>query len=1191
MDIEFSDKSFLSDHIGTLCLNNSVAIYDQNGVSVDCLQDLSGHAKDTWYTRNITLTGLNGKTITAVDIFLAGSSSGTYTVYGKNCYLGSQSGSPFFGVSATAPQLNPPLLQSVFGGYVSNSITTSVVQVYDPLGSYRISPAHSLSGVGLVQNSNITWTASLPTSGAPQVTYPPGTTAATTSSGGGISPGMVLFASYDNTTWLTCQNSQALPGLPAGGNVSGLSFYLREQFACGSDPSAIPSLEQVQITINSAAAQTVSDIVTTYGTSTEWNTGTQLLIGPNSNGDLTLTGTANAIASSWSGTPSLSLQSFFAGFANSGTQAASRRVYSMICGENSGTNPLGTWCQSRFDFAGYILDGNIEADIKLSTSSFYCDTGIIYRQTGWGNANYHMAYYVAISQANTLVVGFSDNSWNNSTVGSFTNIAQVTKTIAANTYYHIKLVVKGNRHTVYFNHSSTPDIDVLDNTYLSAGQVGFRCATNTTNSFTASIENFSILASTSGIWTSPSTSLASLGTCGYNQVCWSDLDGTGHPETAAIVLASIDNGSSWLQCTNGAEIPQLSRGTTVSSVNLVFQIILSSSKPPISTPIIMGLYARVCGNYGTVSGTRISPALSLSPFGYVSSNNVAWNANIPTNTSLTVQTTQDLSTYHTVGNNGAGEALTYWANQPASTQDLFNSNTSASYTNISKSGGSAATVTYDTTNSRITLSGGSGGLYVNNSISTSDVDLLCDMDESDAGGLVWREVSTTNYYELGVYDASSSGGFTNQLRLYKVASGTRSLIGSASTITFTRGTFHRIRVTMQGGLISVYWDGTCKQSYLDTSALGSGECGLRNDGGTSRYYQLWIQPLGSNLTGQVLYTKVTMTTSDPSMMPQLFTLVACVRGPSIGTGATVSQLHPITTPFAAYYSSEMDNLVQMSGDYYWYVDKWRQLHFGPRLARPGAFPVQSVAHPANSSGYLLYLEQVTVLSSADIFRNEQVITGVTGLVSPPTEIKVADGSTTSWTLGYPVYSAPTILVNGQGATVGYQGVDNNRQFYWQPLSSSISYDSTLPKLPAGTILSFTYVGTSSVNVNLENSGSQAAQAALEGNSGIVAQIQTALNSTASGMTTDQATAFGNGLLTRYGSNSTIELVGTTLYAGLAPGTTVGLMLPEIMSIFNSQVPIVKVTTTGYQGQNGIIYLYSVDATTGPNLTNYARVWF
>jgi hypothetical protein len=1190
VDVQFSDGTYLSNiQVGTLDSNFGVGMLDQNDLSVDVLQDLSAWAKDTWLTRNLNLQAYNGKSITAIYVFIAGSSAGTYTVFTKNIYLSSQSSNPFFGTSATTTQTNPPVVTTT-GGYVASTVATSVVQVYNPLSCYRISPAHSISNVGLVQNSTITWTASLPATGGLAPTYPPGTSSTTSSNSGTTSPAMVLMVSYDGNTWLQCQNSQALPGLPPGANVGGLSLYLREQFACGADPSAIPALLQVQITINSAAAQTVSDIVTEYGTASQWNTGTQVLTGPNSNGNLTLGSSANPLTQNWSSSSILNNQTFLAGWNNAGTQAVSGGAYTMTPGANSGG---GSWCQSRFDWAGYFQNGTIEADVKVSSSNAQC--GIEYRQTGWGNANNNGAYYVAIDRnAQSVFIGYGSNDFGN-TAGTFTTIVAISETISTNTYYHLKIVVSGHRHLVYFNHGTSPIIDLIDSTYTAAGQIGFRAWTAGTSSFTASIDNFSMVTTTAGTWISPPTSLSSLGTCGYTQVCWTDLNSQGQPETTTTVLASIDGGSTWQQCTNGAEIPQLPRGTNVSSANLVFQMILSSATPPITTPVIMGLYARVCGNYGTVTGTRISPALSLTPVGYITSSNCMWNANTPTGTSVVVASSQDGVTWTNVGNNGAGASLPYWSNQPSATQDLFNSNTLSNYTNTSKSGGSSASVTYDTTNSRITLAGGSGGLYLNNSINCADVDLLCDMDESDAGGLCWHVVDTSDYYELGVYDASSSGGFTNQLRLYKVSGGTRALLGSASSVTFTRGTFHRIRVKMKSGLINVYWDGTCVQSYLDTSPLGAGQVGLRNDGGTSRYYQLWCQPLGTNLSGQVLYTKVTMSTSDPQYMPQLFTLVCCARGPSIATGATIYQLHPPTLPFAAYYSAEMDTLVQVSGDYYWYVDKWRQLHFRPRLARPGAFPVQSVADPANSSGFLLYQPTVTVTNSADPLRNQQVVTNVIGLVTPPTEVKVADGSTTSWALGYPVHSAPTILVNGQPATVGIQGIDNNKQFYWQPGSPSISYDSSLPKLPSGTVIDITYVGESTINVIVPNNTAITAQAAIEGNSGIIAEIEDAnsLNTTTAatfGMTQAQAQAFANGLLARYGNNDPVELIGTTMYSGLVPGTVIPLFLPE-MGQWNAQLPIVKLTTTAYQGTNGMLYLYSIDATNGANLTSWARVWF
>jgi hypothetical protein len=467
------------------------------------------------------------------------------------------------------------------------------------------------------------------------------------------------------------------------------------------------------------------------------------------------------------------------------------------------------------------------------------------------------------------------------------------------------------------------------------------------------------------------------------------------------------------------------------------------------------------------------------------------------------------------------------------------------------------------------------------------------MQQSDTGGLVWHYVDGSNYYELVVYDASSSSGITqNALQIYKVSSGTRTQLGSTTSIVFTRGTFHIPKITMKNGLINVYWDGQCLISYLDTSPLGSGLAGLRNSGGTALFYQIWIQPLGTNLSGVGLQTKVTLSTSDPQYMPQLFGLVCAVRGPHIAQGPQIYQMHPLTVPFAVHYSSEMDVLAQADGDSFWYVDKNGECFFMSRYARLGAFPLQTAHDPANASGELLYTPTAKVTTSSDTFRNRQIITNVTTLVTPPVEYKVSDGTTTSWTLGYPVYSAPTItFVNSnQAATVGIQGIDSGRQFYWQPNSPTLSYDSSLPVLPDGTIFSVQYVGQSVDNLIINNSSSQAKVQVDEGNSGIVAEIESALRSTTLGMTTAQATAFANGLLSRNGISNAVEAMGTTMYPGLKPGTFVPVFAPEF-GIWNAQLPVVKLTTTALPAASGLpVYQYLVQATNGANISNWARVF-
>jgi hypothetical protein len=197
----------------------------------------------------------------------------------------------------------------------------------------------------------------------------------------------------------------------------------------------------------------------------------------------------------------------------------------------------------------------------------------------------------------------SSNVGGGPTTGTFTVIQQVGETITSGTTYHLKLVVCQNRHTIYWNNGTTPIIDVLDNTYTAAGNLGIRTYLVSSNSATAKIANFTISNTYAGLWTSPSISLSALGTCGYTQVAWSEINPTGDTQQTAIVMASLNGGSTWTQCTSGAVIPGLPVGTSVSGKSLILQVILSASTF-LSNPIITGLRVHVCGAFPSTSGTR-----------------------------------------------------------------------------------------------------------------------------------------------------------------------------------------------------------------------------------------------------------------------------------------------------------------------------------------------------------------------------------------------------------------------------------------------------------------------------------------------------------------------------------------------------------------------------------------------------------
>lgn len=612
----------------------------------------------------------------------------------------------------------------------------------------------------------------------------------------------------------------------------------------------------------------------------------------------------------------------------------------------------------------------------------------------------------------------------------------------------------------------------------------------------------------------------------------------------------------------------------------------------IGTSLASGGFGLFGSGTGTVSYDHFratqypDPALSLAPvLPRLGNTTVAWDETIPTNGSRTVKTSLDGVNWTDVTSSNGG-SIPGLNGQPDPTIDYFNTNTLANYTNTSKSGGSAATVTYDTTNSRVTLSGGSGGLYLYTAISDNDVDLIVDMDESDAGGLVWRYVDGNNYYELGAYDDSSSGGFTNQLRLYKVVSGTRSLIGSASTIVWPRSTpgtspYKRVRVTMLGTTITVYFDGATMQTATD-SAFASGKMGLRNDGGTSRYYQLRLQPVGDYVsgnptgdivTGDFVYTQVTLSTTDPTVNPQIQDLTTTANSPSVANGATISQLHDAAKPFAAFYNNEMDSLVSSSGDYYWAITS-NALTFAKRQATPAPWILYSTD--------LLFTPRVKPTFSADLYRNRQTITNCLGTVTVTGEQKIADGTATSWQMAYPLYSAPTITVAGIAKTVGVQGVDTGKDFYWQAASNSISQDASATAIPKGSIISVTYVGQFTTNVTRDNLPEQAARQAVEDGTGIVEAIEDGKQ-----MLVSAAQTYGDGLLARFSNNNTVEIQVTTRRSGLVKGQALPVFLPE-HGINNAQLLITKIVTIGEQLADGtILYQFQITATNGPSLTRWA----
>lgn len=544
VDLYFSDGSKMS--------TATTIPVDQNSISSAPTTDLSGFANSAWYTRNIPLlSGLNAKVINSVVIVLTGASAGTYTAYVKNAYLTSQSGNKFFAVGATTTNVNPP--QS-FGyvGFQLSSLLSSVVNVFIADNANRVSSSYSIDIVKLLRSSLITWIAAQSLAS------------------------VSISASYDGgASYAVCTNNAALPALPPGTNVAGLSIRLKESFmASGStDPTVFPILNSVNVTLLSAPNATKSDIVQSYITNTNWNTGTY-------GGDVVLSGntiTVGPTSRNWN--DNLITSQTFTVLAGSPVQSASSGKYNI-------TNPSGAGALSSLDFAGVANDFIYDIDVTVGSGT----AALVYYRNPTKNTS--KGYYLQLNAASGTIFLLRDP-------GTVV-LGSITSAITGGSTYHLKIIVKGSLHTIYLG--GVLYFTVTDATYPDPGYFVLG-SEYVTGSATCSFDNAVISPGNTGTWQSSSVSISSLTTCGLSAIYWAETGTTNQSVANILVQTSIDGGSTFQTCTNNGPIPNLTSGTNVTGKTIIVLVTMNTISNT-ATPILSQLVWRVLGAYPGSSGTR-----------------------------------------------------------------------------------------------------------------------------------------------------------------------------------------------------------------------------------------------------------------------------------------------------------------------------------------------------------------------------------------------------------------------------------------------------------------------------------------------------------------------------------------------------------------------------------------------------------
>lgn len=1155
---------------GTTLRDFSPAIVDQNGIAAHPSNDLSGFATDQWYTRTFILTPLAGKTIAYASVALEGNSNGNYTAYFRHVKQLDNTGALKQTFFATSLQTSQIIGLNSYENYALNQCT-----VYGMSGT-RTAPNISLTSLSIPKTSLIDWVApSIASSLTPTIPSVNSTL-----------PTLDVQTSVDaGVTWQSCTSYAAIPNMLAGMSMSGLNLMLRQVFTMlGTDPTLTPTLTGLALSIQPSYAATKADVVQSESTQANWNAGTLTRLAANANNSLTL----NEVSQNWNAGP-LANQTLY-GSSGPFQELQAGKIY-VACNAGATSD-----VRSRLDFAGQWQNFTAEVDIAIGTAIGSTTVGMVYRTTGWSNTENTFAWKVWYTPG-SLNLGYGTNGG----ADSYTAVASQAITLSSGTYHHMKLVVNGTTHQVYMD--GVLIINITSSQYNQSGYLGLAFYNHAADGLVHGglFDNFGICAALTGTWQSVTLALSGAVAVGNSLIAWQEApDPTGL--TTLVVQTSIDGGATYQACTNGSTIPGLTTGLSLSGKTLIIQILFTSPNAAL-TPVVTGLTAWIIGQFNA-TGHWISPALALTNVGRAGASLVNWNAVLPNaGTTLVARTSVDGgATYQTIAS--AGNPIANITVQPAPTADTFAVNSSANYTSTFGLGGAVATWTWNTSSSQLQAVGGTKSQLLYNGLTATDVDMMCIMSQSENGGLVWRVVDASDYYELLVRDASGSGG-ANQFALNKMSAGIQTTIQTTTIPTFTPGMYHAIRVTMFGSVITLYFDGTQIYQYTDASPLGAGQCGLRNNGGTSYFYLFRVQPQGEAVTSVSVLTKLTLTSTDPLNTPQVTDVATLVTGPSIGIGSLVAG----TAYQQTYVSKNIDDLNRQS-NYWWNIVSsgqfpglsLKQLVFQAENASPAPFPIAQANQVTQLSGQSIGDIQVAGLSveySGDLYRNRMILQNANA-TQTFTQYFVGDGTSRSWTLDYPVAvgTVPIVTLNASAAVpqpIGILGQVTGKDYYYTPGATGISQDNSQAALTGIQTLIVTYTGTFLQDVTRNNTGgfagtvSQSQLAAIDGTSGIVTVVEDlSQNVATSNMTVAQAIAYGDSQLQRFGViGRTVTFA--TYRQGLQPGQQLAVFIP-LQTMQNAQTLITQVDTSTIMGPDGsAIYKYAITATEGPALGSWAKL--
>ena len=228
----------------------------------------------------------------------------------------------------------------------------------------------------------------------------------------------------------------------------------------------------------------------------------------------------------------------------------------------------------------------------------------------------------------------------------------------------------------------------------------------------------------------------------------------------------------------------------------------------------------------------------------------------------------------------------------------------------------------------------------------------------------------------------------------------------------------------------------------------------------------FAQTFDRRITGQVEWRDKTVNT--------IITDLCAGLGAGEGIDTSLVATGPVIPFFSVFYSTyrEAFDAVADLASMAWIIRPDKKLVF---------FVPAAYTAPANIT--ITNVTSIEARETREDYINTIVVQVSNALRDLATKSFTGDGTTKSWELDYPANSVSKIRVNDVEKTLGIDGVDTGKDWYWQEGRATVAQDDTATAVGVGVGIEVDYVGVDSVLVGAANAGQVAARAAIESNTG------------------------------------------------------------------------------------------------------------